>query len=65
LLVGGQLVDEWAAEGASSTRRVIRGVALRPGDESCTEGMPDGGEVLLSITWRSCRRGIDALKTLT
>ena len=51
--VGSQLVDEWAAadrlptrriDSSSSTRRVIRGVALRPGDEIRIEGVPDGGE---------------------
>jgi alpha-glucuronidase len=51
--VGSQIVDEWAAadrlptrriDSSSSTRRVIRGVALRPGDEIRIEGVPDGGE---------------------
>ncbi len=51
--VGDQLVDQWVAgdhlpsskpDGSSSTRRVIRGVALRPGDEIRVEGMPDGQE---------------------
>ncbi len=55
LWVGEQLVDEWIAddtlaarnpepESASSTRRLISGVALRPGDEIRIEGLPDGGE---------------------
>jgi len=51
--VGDQLVDTWAADdhlpsskpdGASSTRRVIHGLALRPGDEIRIEGTPDGQE---------------------
>ena len=50
LLVGPQLVDEWASDdrlparkldGAASTRRVVDGVALRPGDEIRIEGRPD------------------------
>ena len=53
LLVGDQLVDEWSAgdrlptrriDASSSTRRVVPGIALRPGDEVRIEGMPDGGE---------------------
>jgi alpha-glucuronidase len=53
LLVGGQLIDEWAADdrppsaridGGSSALRVIEGVALRPGDRIRIEGAPDGGE---------------------
>ena len=53
LWVGSQLVDEWTAadrvpsariDSSSSARRVIRGVALRPGDEIRIEGAPDGGE---------------------
>lgn len=52
--VGSQLVDEWTAglrlptirlDSTSSTRRVISGIALRPGDEIRIEGRPDGGEV--------------------
>ena len=31
-------------DSTSSTRRVISGVALRPGDEIRIEGKPDGGE---------------------
>jgi len=51
--VGGQLIDQWTAAGhvpsaridsSSSARRVIQGVALRPGDEIRIEGSPDGGE---------------------
>jgi len=51
--VNGQRVDAWQADlpiptrkmdGSSSTRRTIRGVALRPGDEIRVEGIPDGGE---------------------
>ncbi len=51
--VGNQLIDEWAAadrlparkiDGSSSTRRVIPGVALRPGDQIKIEGRPDGRE---------------------
>ena len=53
LRVGSQIVDEWAADdhlptkkmdGASSTRRTVPGIALRPGDEIRIEGMPDGGD---------------------
>ncbi len=51
--VGEQVIDEWTAantvpsrrmDSGSSTRRVIAGVALRPGDEIRVEGVPDGGE---------------------
>jgi alpha-glucuronidase len=51
--VGRQLVDEWAADlrlptirvdSTSSTRRVISGIALRPGDVIRIEGRPDGME---------------------
>ena len=51
--VGDQLVDEWVADdhfpamkmgGDSSIRRVITGLALRPGDEIRIEGFPDGQE---------------------
>ena len=51
--VGRQMIDEWSADlrlptrkldSTSSTRRVIRGVALRPGDEIRIEGRPDGAE---------------------
>jgi alpha-glucuronidase len=53
LRVAGQAIDEWKADlplptntldSTSSTRRVIRGVALRPGDEIRIEGRPDGAE---------------------
>lgn len=53
LRVGNQLVDEWIAadrvpsariDSSSSARRVIRGVALRPGDEIRIEGAPNAGE---------------------
>jgi len=51
--VGNQLVDEWTAadrlparkvDSSSSSRRTIRGLALRKGDEIRIEGIPDGGE---------------------
>ena len=53
LRVAGQVIDEWAADlllpttkldSTSSTRREIRGVALRPGDEIRIEGRPGGAE---------------------
>jgi hypothetical protein len=53
LSIGNQLVAEWTADdrlptrkvdGASSTRRVISGLALRAGDEIRIEGSPDAGE---------------------
>jgi alpha-glucuronidase len=53
VLVGSQLVDEWTADdhlptqkidSSSSARRVISGIALRPGDEIRIEGLPDAGE---------------------
>jgi alpha-glucuronidase len=53
LWVGAQLVDEWSAsdhlparklDSSSSTRRVISGVALRPGDQIRIEGSPEGRE---------------------
>jgi alpha-glucuronidase len=53
LWVANQLVDEWAADdrlptrkinSSASTRRVISGIALRPGDRIRIEGKPDGGE---------------------
>ena len=50
--IGKQLVDEWSADlqlprspglsSTTSTRRLISGVALRPGDEIRIEGKPDG-----------------------
>jgi alpha-glucuronidase len=48
-----QLVDEWIADehfpavkmgGDSATRRMIKGLALCPGDEIRIEGIPDGQE---------------------
>ncbi len=51
--LGDQLVDEWLADahlpatkmgGDSSTRRRVKGLALRPGDEIRIEGIPDGKE---------------------
>jgi alpha-glucuronidase len=53
VFVGSQLVGEWAADdhlpatsinAHSSTRRIITGLALRPGDQIRIEGEPDGGE---------------------
>ena len=53
VFVGDQLVDEWTANdnlpakkigGDSSTRRRIRGLALRPGDEIRVVGIPDREE---------------------
>jgi len=53
LKVAGQMVDEWTAndrlptariDSSSSTRRVIRGVALRPGDQIRIEAVPNAGE---------------------
>ena len=53
LFVGQQLVDQWTAadrlptrriDASSSARRVVSGIALRPGDEIRIEGTPDGGE---------------------
>jgi len=53
VLVANQVVDEWAGadhlparkiDGSSSVRRVIPGIALRPGDEIRIEGVPDGGD---------------------
>ena len=50
---GNQLVDNWAAsdrlparkiDSSSSSRRVIRGVALRKGDEIRIEANPSGRE---------------------
>jgi alpha-glucuronidase len=51
--LGSQLVDEWQADdriptraldGHSSTRRMVRGLPLRPGDELRIVGTPQGGE---------------------
>ena len=54
LLVGTQVIDEWAADNrrvparrmdsSASSRRTIAGVALRPGDQVRIEGTPDGRE---------------------
>ena len=53
LFVGGQAVDEWVADdhlpttkpdSHSSTRRRVRGLALRPGDVIRIEAAADGGE---------------------
>ena len=53
LRIGEQLIDEWNAEdrvptqkidGSSSARRTVAGIALRPGDKICVEGLPNGGE---------------------
>jgi alpha-glucuronidase len=54
LWIGNQLIDEWAAEdrlparkldASSSTRRVVSGIALRPGDEIRIEGVPAAREL--------------------
>jgi alpha-glucuronidase len=54
LSVAGQAVDEWLAsdtlptakvDAHSSTRRRIRGIALRPGDPITVEATPDRGEL--------------------
>ena len=52
--LGRQLLDEWDAnlvlprairlDSTSSTRRLIPGIALRPGDEIRIEGRPDGND---------------------
>jgi alpha-glucuronidase len=53
LLRGNQVLDEWSAadrvptrklDGSSSARRVVRGVALRSGDQLRVEGTPDRDE---------------------
>jgi alpha-glucuronidase len=53
ILLNGQLLDQWVAsdrlptqkiDGASSSLRIVTGVALKPGDEIRIEGAPDGGE---------------------
>jgi alpha-glucuronidase len=55
LWVGDQLIDDWVADdtlptrrtepdGTSSTRRMVYGIALRPGDEIRIQGRPDGSE---------------------
>jgi alpha-glucuronidase len=55
LFVNTQLIDDWTAsqygvparrmDSSASTRRVIAGVALRPGDEIRIEGVPDRAEL--------------------
>jgi alpha-glucuronidase len=53
--VGGKVVGEWVAsdhrlvrndkvDSSSSSRRVISGIAFKPGDEIRIEGVPDGAE---------------------
>jgi alpha-glucuronidase len=51
--VGPQIINEWTGtdrvpsrriDSGSSARRVIEGVALRPGDQIQIEGIPDAGE---------------------
>ena len=53
VLVNGKQIDAWIAngnypsdkpDGSTSTRRVIRRVMLRPGDQIRIEGVPDAGE---------------------
>jgi alpha-glucuronidase len=54
LLIGKQVVDQWAADdhlpramkpdGTTSTRRTSSGIALRKGDVIRIEGTPEGGE---------------------
>ena len=55
IFVGDRLVDAWIADdtlptrrtepdGTSFTRRVVAGIALRPGDEIRLEGFPDDRE---------------------
>jgi alpha-glucuronidase len=54
VLVAGKVVDEWTAahpapsarlDGSTSTRHVVSGVALKPGDEIRIEGVPGVREV--------------------
>ncbi len=53
LSINGRQIDAWIADGdypstrpdgSTSTRRVIRNVTLRPGDQVRIEGIPDAGE---------------------
>ena len=53
VLVGDQWIEGWVADyvvptaginAHSATRKLVRGVALRPGDVIRIEGTPDGGE---------------------
>lgn len=54
LLVAGKVVDEWQSthpspgvrlDGSTSTRHMVSGVSLKPGDEIRIEGVPGGREV--------------------
>jgi alpha-glucuronidase len=54
VLVAGKVVDEWTAthpapsarlDGSTSTRHIVSGVALKPGDEIRIEGVPTAREV--------------------
>jgi hypothetical protein len=54
VLVAGKVVDQWTSthpapsarlDGSTSTRHIVDGVALKPGDEIRIEGVPDGREV--------------------
>jgi alpha-glucuronidase len=54
VLVAGRVVDEWTAadkvpsarlDGSTSTRHIVSGVTLKPGDEIRIEGVPDAREV--------------------
>ncbi len=66
--VGSQLVDDWAAsetrvparrmDASASTRRLIPGIALRPGDEIRIEGTPDGREAA-GIDYVEIRAGVN------
>ncbi len=53
VLVAGKVVDEWTSthpapsarlDGSTSTRHIVSGVALKPGDEIRIEGIPDARE---------------------
>ena len=53
LRVGGQVVDEWLADDQlpsskldahTSSRRLVSGIGLRPGDEIAVEGTPDASD---------------------
>jgi alpha-glucuronidase len=53
VLVAGKIVDQWTGtdhmsprlDGSSSTRHIVSGVTLKPGDEVRIEGAPEGREV--------------------
>jgi len=54
VLVAGKVVDEWTAthpapsarlDGSTSTRHIVSGVVLKPGDEIRIEGVPTGREL--------------------